>query len=106
MFQTNQGLCNNCRPKFSTKAIRRFVEYVIATNARYEQAHRDAIMDFYIMFYSDDAFRSLFRSGSDSAKEYEEREFEVPEWYKQEQAIEMERMNQRLLDLVPESDEQ
>lgn len=104
MFQTNQGLCNNCRPKYSTKAIRRFIEYTITTNDRYEEAHRDALMDFYIMFYSDADLRKLFVKDTPSAKEMEEREFEVPEWYKEEQAKEEARLQQRLTEMVKENE--
>lgn len=102
MFQTNQGLCNNCRPNFSIKAIRRFIEFVTSTNERYANASKDAMMDFYIMFYSDSSFRQLFREGSDSAKEYEEQAFVIPEWFEAEREIEMERLQQQLIEMVPE----
>lgn len=102
IMQANHGLCSHCRPKFSVKAIQRFVEHLISTSPRYYLAHRDALMDFYIMFYSDNAFRKLFLKDSETAKEYETREYVVPEWFKEEQQREMDGMQQRLLDMIPE----
>lgn len=104
MFQTNQGLCNNCRPNFSVKAIRRFMEYVIAKNDRYENAHHDALMDFYIMFYNDELFRKLFVKGTDSANQFETQEYELPDWYLKVQEKEEARLNKQMQEMVPEQD--
>lgn len=102
MFQTNQGLCNNCRPNISVKAIRRFIEYVAATNERYIKAESDLLMDFYIMFYSDRDFRKLFTKGSESAVEMETREFVTPEWFKEAQEKQANRLQQNLIESVEE----
>lgn len=102
MMQTNHGLCDHCRPAFSVTAIKAFVEHTISTNERYFRAHQDALMDFYIMFYNDRTFRTLFRKGSDSAKEFEEREFVLPEWFLEQQEQDMAVLQQNLLDMVPE----
>lgn len=105
MFQTNQGLCNHCRPNFSIKAIKRFIEYVVTVNDRYQHAHHDALMDFYIMFHNDANFRKLFIKDSESANEMETREFEVPDWFKEVQEKEEARLQQRLVDMVEQQDE-
>lgn len=104
MFQTNQGLCNHCRPNFSVKAIKRFIEYVITTNDRYQEAHHDALMDFYIMFYNDVNFRKLFIKESESAVEMETREFELPDWYEEARKKEEERLQRRLVEMTKEQD--
>lgn len=103
LMQTNHGLCNNCRPKFSVKAIKRFVEHTIATNERYFMADKDALMDFYVMFYNDPAFRKLFVKDTESAHLFETREYEIPEWFKEQQAKDIEAMNRQMLDSIPET---
>lgn len=104
IMQTNHGLCKNCRPNFSGKAIKRFVEHVISTSPRYFRAHQDALMDFYIMFYNDSIFRKMFIKDSPTAIEIEEREFELPEWLEEEQEKDLAVAQQRMLDMIPQSD--
>lgn len=103
MMQANHGLCLTCRMDFSTKAIKRFVENVIATNKRYHNAEKDALMDFYIMFYSDPNFRSLFKKDTDTAKEYENLEFEKPQWFIEKQEKEIALAQARMLNEIDES---
>ena len=67
MFQHNHGLCMNCRPEYSVTAIRNYILHIMNTSERYEQAHHDLLMDFYIMFYHDPKFRKLFLKGTDAA---------------------------------------
>lgn len=80
MLQHNHGLCSNCRHEYSSTAIRKFIIKQLNVAKRYEGAQRDLLMDFYIMFYHDDAFRRLFKTGSKSAIEMESFEDELPEW--------------------------
>lgn len=80
ILQHNNGMCRNCRPLYSAPAIRNFVLKQMHTD-RYEHAHRDLFMDFYIMFYCDPNMRALFLKGTDSAKELEALEIEPPEWF-------------------------
>lgn len=84
MLQTNHGLCGNCRPLYSTKAIRKFIVNQLNVAERYQHAHRDLIMDFYVMFYHDTQFRNLFLADSESAKQIEALEVEVPSWVEAE----------------------
>lgn len=86
ILQHNNGLCQHCKPLYSMKAIRNFVLQQMYTE-RYEHAHRDLFMDFYIMFYSDPGLRSLFLKGTESAAEWEAVEVEKPEWFDREAAI-------------------
>ena len=80
LFQANHGLCHNCRPLYSVKAIKNYVIRELESSDRYYEAHRDLLMDFYIMFYHDAQLRSLFLKTSDFAQSLEEEELEVPEW--------------------------
>lgn len=80
MMQYNHGLCSNCKPIFSHAAIRNFIIHQLHESDRYHEAHRDMLMDFYIMFYHNDSFRNLFIVGTPSAAEYEAFDEEVPEW--------------------------
>lgn len=90
MFQTNYGLCRNCVPKYSSEAIRKYLEFVASTNKRYENAMNDLLMDFFILFYSKEDFRVLFLEGSDFAQKYKEKEFEVAEWLRKQQTANLE----------------
>lgn len=85
MLQFNHGLCANCRPHYSAAAIRNFVIRQLNTSERYEKAHHDCLMDFYIMFYHDEKFRSLFIEGTPTAEEWSQWREEVPEWAKPRQ---------------------
>jgi hypothetical protein len=80
MFQYNNGLCANCRPLYSHAAIRNFVIRQLNVSERYEEASRDLLMDFYIMFYHDEKLRKLFLVGTESAKEFESFQDELPTW--------------------------
>lgn len=80
IIQSNQGLCNNCRPDYSVKAMRNYILKVLNDSDRYHEAHRDALMDFYILFYNDQSFRNLFMKSSEFAQQLEEENYEVPEW--------------------------
>lgn len=71
MFQHNHGLCMNCRPLYSVTAIRSYILHVMNNSERYENAHHDLLMDFYIMFYHDSRLRLLFLKDTDSAKTLE-----------------------------------
>jgi hypothetical protein len=84
MFQHNHGLCNNCKPLFSSKAMRNFVLDKLHNADRYQHAHRDMLMDFYIMFYSDEQLRKLFLKTDEFAQEWAAKEFEAPEWLPKE----------------------
>lgn len=103
LMQTNHGLCNHCRPNFSVKAIKRFVEHTISTNERYFRADKDALMDFYIMFYNDATFRKLFIKGSESAEFFETREYVIPDWFKEQQQKDMEVMQQQMLQSITDA---
>lgn len=72
MFQHNHGLCINCRPQYSVPAIRQYILHIMNTSERYENAHHDLLMDFYIMFYHDPQLRQMFLKGTTSAKTLEE----------------------------------
>jgi hypothetical protein len=85
IFQHNHGLCSNCRPFYSAKAIRSFAIHQLNDSQRYHKAQNDLLMDFYILFYHDKKFRELFLVGSESATEYEQLKDEVPEWAVPEQ---------------------
>lgn len=104
MFQTNHGLCKTCRVQYNTKAIRKFITNVLATNDRYLNAMDDALMDFYIMFYSDDEFRHLFKKGDPFAEDFAERDIETPEWVKEEEERRMQIMQHKMLEMVPEDE--
>lgn len=80
MFQFNHGLCSNCRPKYSVKAIRKFILQQMNVSKRYEKAERDLLMDFYIMFYHDANLRNLFLEGTPYANEMENLDVDLPEW--------------------------
>jgi hypothetical protein len=82
IFQYNQGLCNNCKPKYSIKAIRNYMITQLENSKRYYKAKEDLLMDFYIVFYNDQKLRELFLVGSEFAKEYESMDVEVPAWAK------------------------
>jgi hypothetical protein len=84
MFQYNNGLCTNCRPLYSHSAIRNFVIRQLNVSERYEEASRDLLMDFYIMFYHDEKLRKLFLVGTESAKEMESFQDELPTWAKKD----------------------
>lgn len=84
MYQTNHGLCTNCRPSYSVKAIHKFLVHQLNVADRYQHAHRDLLMDFYIMFSNDKQFRQLFLTGSESAKQIELLNEEMPEWVQKE----------------------
>lgn len=71
MFQHNHGLCMNCRPLYSVKAIRNYILRVMNISPRYENAQHDLLMDFYIMFYHDSALRKIFLKGSKTANSLE-----------------------------------
>ena len=85
IYQTNHGLCHNCRPLYSATAMRNFALAVLSKEKRYENAHRDFLMDFYIMFANDDKLRRSFLKGSDNAMWAENLEVETPEWITNEQ---------------------
>lgn len=85
MLQHNHGLCANCRPAYSPKAIHNFAVYQVKNSQRYQEASQDLLMDFYIMFYMDEKFRNLFLKDSASAKEMEELVF--PEEAKEEELV-------------------
>ena len=80
IIQNNQGLCVNCRPLYSVTAMRNYVLGILNESDRYYKAHRDALMDFYILFYNDQSFRNLFMKGSKFAATYENKTYKVPEW--------------------------
>lgn len=84
IFQVNYGLCSNCRPEFSFQATKKYIDFVGTTNERYKEASNELLMDFFIMFYTDDNFRDLFKKDSEFAKEFENKEFEVAEWLQKE----------------------
>lgn len=71
MFQHNHGLCMNCRPLYSVTAIRNYILHVMNISERYQNAHHDLLMDFYIMFYHDPSLRKLFLKGTESAQALE-----------------------------------
>jgi hypothetical protein len=71
MLQYNFGLCGLCKPMYSSKAIQNFVIHQLDISKRYEGAQHDLLMDFFIVFYHDQAFRHLFLKESDSAMEWE-----------------------------------
>lgn len=71
IFQHNHGLCMSCRPDYSVTAIRNFILMQIESSKRYNGAHYDLLMDFYLIFYHDEKFRSLFRNGAQTAMEFE-----------------------------------
>lgn len=79
MFQHNYGLCDNCRPKFSSIGIREFVKKQMSTE-RYANSTQDLWMDFFIMFYSDDLFRGLFLKGTDFSSALEKEFSDLPEF--------------------------
>jgi hypothetical protein len=89
MLQYNHGLCRNCRPTYSHKAIRHFILHQLNVSERYNGADKDMMMDFYIMFYHDDKFRSFFIKNSEEAKEIESLEVNVPDWVKKQKGIPM-----------------
>lgn len=78
MIQYNHGLCSNCRPEYSSEAIRKFVLKQFIASDRYKDAQRDLLMDFYIMFYHDDNFRKFFLKGSSDAELIEALEVDEP----------------------------
>jgi hypothetical protein len=82
IFQFNQGLCNNCKPKYSIKAIRNYMVTQLNGSKRYYKAKEDLLMDFYIVFYNDKKLRELFLVDSPFAKEYDAMDPEIPEWAK------------------------
>lgn len=83
VFQVNYGLCSGCRPDFSLKSIRKYIDYVGSTDERYAGAEQDLLMNFFILFYTDINFRVMFTKGHPFAKKYEEMEFELSESMKQ-----------------------
>lgn len=87
MLQHNHGLCVNCRPSYSIKAVRNFAIHQLNTSERYHEASHDLLMDFYIIFYMDKNFRKLFLKDSESARQMEEMNEEVPEWALPKQAV-------------------
>ena len=84
MFQHNHGLCGHCKPLYSMKGMRNFIVHQLDQAERYQHAHRDLLLDFYIMFYKDKKFRKLFLKGTATADELEMMEVEVPTWVQQE----------------------
>ena len=88
IFQSNHGLCANCRGSYSTKAMRNFILQRLNVEKRYEEAHHDMLMDFYIMFYHDELFRRFFLAGTGSALYLESLEEVVPEWAKRKEGYE------------------
>lgn len=80
LLQSNHGLCHTCRPQYSVKAMKNFILRELRTTERYYKAHRDCLMDFYIMFYNDGNFRKLFKKDCDFAQELEALVLETPEW--------------------------
>lgn len=82
MLQYNHGLCYNCKPHFSEKAIRKFMIRQLNIAPRYDQAQNDLLMDFYIIFYHDDKFRKMFLKDTETAASMEEMTDGVPEWAK------------------------
>ena len=60
-----------CRPDYSVTAIRNFILMQIEASKRYSGAHYDLLMDFYLIFYHDKKFRSLFRKGTETVREFE-----------------------------------
>jgi hypothetical protein len=84
ILQQNHGLCKTCRPLYSSIAIRNFLVKQLWESERYQHAHRDLFMDFFILFYNDVNLRALFWKGSDSAKELEADERPLPDWYDEE----------------------
>jgi hypothetical protein len=81
LLQQNHGLCKTCRPLYSSTAIRNFLVKQLWESERYQSAHRDLFMDFFILFFRDANLRALFWKGSDSANELEADERELPGWY-------------------------
>lgn len=84
MLQHNHGLCKNCKPLYSSKAIRGFLVNQLWSSERYEHAHRDLFMDFFVLFYHDPKLRELFHTGSESALDYEAETRELPDWFEAE----------------------
>ena len=87
MLQHNFGLCTNCKPLYSVRAVRNFMVKQMNISERYQHAHRDLLMDFFIMFYNDPQMRLLFLKDSEFAKECEASDFKVPSWYEQEAGL-------------------
>lgn len=81
LLQQNHGLCKNCRPLYSSVAIRNFIVKQLWDSKRYQSAHRDLLMDFFIMFFHDPQLRALFLKDSASAMELEADVRELPDWY-------------------------
>lgn len=90
MLQYNHGLCVNCRPLYSSKAIRKYIIRQLHISERYDHAQHDLLMDFHIVFYHDPVLRRLFLVDSETAKEYEAYADEVPEWAKRKEIMEQE----------------
>lgn len=98
MLQTNHGLCNHCRPLYSSKAMQQFVLKELNGSERYFKAHRDMLMDFFIMFYNDPSLRVLFLKDSEFAKNLEAEEIEKPDWLESELTGEPPVVNPDILD--------
>lgn len=84
ILQYNNGLCTSCRPLYSHKAIRNFIMKQLNVSERYQEASRDLLMDFYIMFYHDERLRKLFLAGTETANEMEGYKYDLPEWAKKD----------------------
>jgi hypothetical protein len=80
ILQYNHGLCDKCRPSFSSQAIAEFLKKQMYTE-RYQQSHHDLYMDFFIMFYNDSVFRGLFLKGTDFANNLEQELNQLPEFF-------------------------
>jgi hypothetical protein len=81
MLQANHGLCKNCKPLYSSVAIRNFLVKQLWESDRYKDAHRDLFMDFFILFFHHVDLRALFLKDSPSAKEWEADERPLPDWF-------------------------
>lgn len=70
IYEANHGLCLNCVPLFSNKAIQGFMTKE-AHSTRYHDDHAGLAIDFYMIFSNEDSFRNLFLKDTESAAEYE-----------------------------------
>lgn len=82
LFQYNQGLCDNCKPKYSIPAIRNYMITQLNNSKRYFHAKEDLLMNFYIVFSNDPKLRELFLVDNPFAQKYAAMEVEVPDWAK------------------------
>lgn len=70
IYEANHGLCRNCVPLFSSKAIQGFLTKE-AQSEDYQDNHASLAVNFYLLFDHDEAFRNLFLKDRESAAEYE-----------------------------------